>query len=163
MSDTIRLVGGPSTKVAPANPVTSAAHSGPSYKSLKSSSHYSEAHRHLNASLPRPKQSEPEIILPDISSEYSDSDSEEHRRKARALPQWAQSPELQAAFEAQRSIDPDDVFGAMKPLQMDGESDFELSSRIVLSSQGNIFRNIPWQPDLAIQSAVEFCQLVWHG
>ncbi|KIM48213.1 hypothetical protein M413DRAFT_225123 [Hebeloma cylindrosporum] len=73
----------------------------------------------LNAS----KQIEPiipseSIELPDINSEYSDSDDED-RVRTFDPPEWAQSPELRQALEMQSTINPDDIFGAVRPLRME--------------------------------------------
>ena len=34
-------------------------------------------------------------------------------------PQWAQSPALRAELELQSTMNPDDIFGAIKPLKME--------------------------------------------
>jgi len=73
----------------------------------------------LNAS----KQIEPiipseSIELPDINSEYSDSDDED-RVRTFDPPEWAQSPELRQALEMQSTINPDEIFGAVRPLRME--------------------------------------------
>lgn len=64
---------------------------------------------------------EPEahIELPDIDSEYSDSDPEEQARKAKTLPAWAQSPFLAKALRDQQHLNPDEIFGAMPQLEME--------------------------------------------
>ncbi|KAG6890415.1 hypothetical protein C0995_008769 [Termitomyces sp. Mi166 len=56
------------------------------------------------------------IELPDINSEYSDSDDED---RSKAFPGWAQSPELRQALQLQSTINPDDIFGAIRPLRME--------------------------------------------
>lgn len=58
------------------------------------------------------------IELPDINSEYSDSDDED-RPRTFDPPNWAQSPELRQALEMQSGINPDDIFGAVRPLKME--------------------------------------------
>jgi len=58
------------------------------------------------------------IELPDINSEYSDSEDED-RVRTFDPPDWAQSPELRQALENQRTINPDDIFGAVRPLKME--------------------------------------------
>lgn len=58
------------------------------------------------------------IELPDINSEYSDSDDED-RKRTFDPPNWAQSPELRQALEIQSTINPDDIFGAVRPLRME--------------------------------------------
>lgn len=59
-----------------------------------------------------------EIDLPDIRSEYSDSDDED-RPRTYTPPDWAQSPELRQALQDQATINPDDIFGAIRPLRME--------------------------------------------
>ncbi|KAF8213059.1 hypothetical protein K438DRAFT_1803337 [Mycena galopus ATCC 62051] len=58
------------------------------------------------------------IELPDINSEYSDSDDED-RPRAFDPPSWAQDPVLQQALQVQSTINPDDIFGAVRPLKME--------------------------------------------
>lgn len=58
------------------------------------------------------------IELPEVNSEYSDSE-DEGRPRTFNPPDWAQSPELQQALEAQSTINPDDIFGAIRPLRME--------------------------------------------
>lgn len=58
------------------------------------------------------------IELPDINSEYSDSDDED-RKRTFDPPHWAQSPALKEALQQQSTVDPDDIFGAIKPLKME--------------------------------------------
>lgn len=58
------------------------------------------------------------IELPDINSEYSDSEDED-RPRTYDPPDWAQSPELRQALEQQSTINPDDIFGAVRPLKME--------------------------------------------
>ncbi|KLO14484.1 hypothetical protein SCHPADRAFT_920673 [Schizopora paradoxa] len=58
------------------------------------------------------------IELPDINSEYSDSDDED-RVRTFDPPNWAQSPELRAQLQSMSTMDPDDIFGAIKPLKME--------------------------------------------
>ncbi|KAJ7597027.1 hypothetical protein C8J56DRAFT_817242 [Mycena floridula] len=74
------------------------------------------------AQLQAAKQIEPlipseEIDLPDIRSDYSDSGDEDQRKYD--PPTWAQSPELRQALESQSTINPDAIFGAVKPLRME--------------------------------------------
>ncbi|KAG6842222.1 hypothetical protein C0991_000192 [Blastosporella zonata] len=56
------------------------------------------------------------IDLPEINSEYSDSDDED---RPKSFPGWAQSPELRQALQLQSTINPDDIFGAIRPLRME--------------------------------------------
>jgi hypothetical protein len=58
------------------------------------------------------------IELPDINSEYSDSEDED-RPRTFDPPEWAQSPELRQALQIQSTINPDDIFGAIRPLRME--------------------------------------------
>ncbi|KZT52065.1 hypothetical protein CALCODRAFT_442111 [Calocera cornea HHB12733] len=59
-----------------------------------------------------------QIVLPDIASEYSNSDDEDRVRNY-VIPDWANSPYLRNQLEAQSNINPDDIFGAIRPLHMD--------------------------------------------
>ncbi|KAJ7487589.1 hypothetical protein B0H11DRAFT_2014011 [Mycena galericulata] len=70
------------------------------------------------ANLAPPTIASESIELPDINSEYSDSDDED-RPRTFDPPSWAQSPDLRQALEIQSTINPDDVFGAIRPLKMD--------------------------------------------
>ncbi|THG98602.1 hypothetical protein EW026_g3604 [Hermanssonia centrifuga] len=77
------------------------------------------AHRakaQIAASTPRqpPPVTSESIELPDINSEYSDSDDEDRPRSFNP-PNWAQSPELRQALEQQSSLNPDDIFGSRVP------------------------------------------------
>ncbi|KAF7310904.1 INCENP-ARK-bind domain-containing protein [Mycena chlorophos] len=73
----------------------------------------------LQAATPDPPPIASENIeLPDINSEYSDSDDEDRPRTFNP-PSWAQSPDLRQALEIQSTINPDDIFGAIRPLKMD--------------------------------------------
>ncbi|THH21525.1 hypothetical protein EW146_g21 [Bondarzewia mesenterica] len=58
------------------------------------------------------------IELPEPNSEYSDSE-DENRPRNFDPPEWAQSPELRQALESQRTVNPDDIFGAIRPLRME--------------------------------------------
>ncbi|EIW86736.1 hypothetical protein CONPUDRAFT_86680 [Coniophora puteana RWD-64-598 SS2] len=58
------------------------------------------------------------IELPEIRSEYSDSEDED-RAPTYDRPDWAQSPELLEALRNQRNVDPDDIFGPIRPLRME--------------------------------------------
>ncbi|KAG0140613.1 hypothetical protein CROQUDRAFT_84126 [Cronartium quercuum f. sp. fusiforme G11] len=61
------------------------------------------------------KVTEEYVELPDIDSEYSDDDEEEHARKEAALPDWAQSMVMREALANQRKLNPNDIFGATIP------------------------------------------------
>lgn len=67
--------------------------------------------------MPPPVNTE-SIELPDINSEYSDSD-DENRVRTFDPPVWAQSPELREALQSQSTVDPDDIFGSIRPLKME--------------------------------------------
>jgi hypothetical protein len=62
-----------------------------------------------------PKERSENIELPDIASEYSDSDDEDKKLKQ---PGWTQSPDVREQLNQQRMINPDDVFGTIPELQM---------------------------------------------
>lgn len=66
---------------------------------------------------PPPVPSE-SIELPDINSEYSDSEDED-RPRTFDPPEWAQSPELRQQLEEQSRWNPDDIFGRIGPLRME--------------------------------------------
>lgn len=60
--------------------------------------------------------------LPDIDSEYSDeelSHKDSSPKKGFSAPQWANSPELRVLLQQQQQIDPDEIFGPIRPLQME--------------------------------------------
>ena len=59
------------------------------------------------------------IELPEPNSEYSDSEDEGRQRKKNEAPEWTQSPELRAALESQSRVNPDDIFGPVRPLRME--------------------------------------------
>ncbi|TBU65034.1 hypothetical protein BD310DRAFT_838757 [Dichomitus squalens] len=64
-----------------------------------------------------PRVASESIELPDINSEYSDSEDED--RPKRDLPDWAKSPDIAAALQQQSTINPDDIFGQIRPLRME--------------------------------------------
>ncbi|KAJ3513818.1 hypothetical protein NLJ89_g2733 [Agrocybe chaxingu] len=66
----------------------------------------------------KPTISSESIELPDINSEYSDSEDED-RVRTFDPPDWAQSPELRQQLEMQSTINPDEIFGAVRPLRME--------------------------------------------
>ncbi|GAA5873876.1 hypothetical protein JCM8547_008628 [Rhodosporidiobolus lusitaniae] len=71
------------------------------------------------APTPAKKVEEVYQELPEIDSEYSDSDDEEaHNKKVAAMPRWAQSPALSHALYEQRKVNPDDIFGPIPPLSI---------------------------------------------
>ncbi|GAA5848115.1 hypothetical protein JCM9279_007460 [Rhodotorula babjevae] len=61
---------------------------------------------------------EPLQELPEIDSEYSDSDDEAHERKRKALPGWAQSPAVAQALFDQQQVNPDELFGPIPKLSI---------------------------------------------
>ena len=65
-----------------------------------------------------PRVASETIELPDINSEYSDSE-DEGRASRRDLPDWAKSPDIAAALRQQSAINPDDIFGRIGPLRME--------------------------------------------
>lgn len=84
------------------------------------------------AAPPRPpSEPEPEPFeLPEVDSEYSDSDEEEQAKKAALRPGWTHSPELRQALAMQASFNPDELFGAIPQLHMEGESGWPLRCAI---------------------------------
>lgn len=70
------------------------------------------------AKLSTPEVPSESIELPDINSEYSDSE-DEGRVRTFDPPDWAQSPELRQALQMQSTVNPDEIFGAIRPLRMD--------------------------------------------
>lgn len=77
------------------------------------------AKAHMQAAkLSTPEVPSESIELPDINSEYSDSEDEDRVRTFNP-PDWAQSPELRQALQIQSTVNPDDIFGAIRPLRME--------------------------------------------
>lgn len=67
-----------------------------------------------------PEMPEPEPFqLPEIDSEYSDSDEDVQAQKAALRPVWTHSPELRQALAVQAMFDPDQLFGEMPALRME--------------------------------------------
>ena len=75
-------------------------------------------HKHAQRLDAEPPVTSEMIELPEPNSEYSDSDDENRARKFDA-PEWTQSPELRAALESQSRVNPDDIFGPVRPLRME--------------------------------------------
>lgn len=135
MSESIRLVGQP-VKPKPAVNYPSSATKTPLASSSNAVRHVQPQGLSVHPSQVFPQPSQPAaaagpskaavatpeayIELPDIDSEYSDDDEEEQERKNAALPQWAQSPFLREALDAQAQIDPADIFGPIPDLKMEG-------------------------------------------
>ncbi|BGP07844.1 hypothetical protein JCM10049v2_003687 [Rhodotorula toruloides] len=108
MSNKINLTGSASASAArPANPT----------KPFGSS-----AQNGARSQQPTPQakpEPEPFIELPDVDSEYSDSEDEDAQEaKKAALPRWAQSPNLARALELQQTINPDEIFGPIPKLSI---------------------------------------------
>ena len=70
------------------------------------------------AKVSTPEVPSESIELPDINSEYSDS-GDEDRVRTFDPPDWAQSPELRQALQMQSTVNPDDIFGEIRPLRME--------------------------------------------
>jgi hypothetical protein len=66
-----------------------------------------------------PRERSENIELPDIASEYSDSDDEERNAKKAAQPSWVQSPDVRNALIQQGSFNPDEIFGGVQELRME--------------------------------------------
>jgi len=52
-----------------------------------------------------------DVDLPDVASEYSDSDDETAIRKRKLEPSWTRGRELEEILLQQSTIDPDEIFG----------------------------------------------------
>lgn len=77
-----------------------------------------EARIHAAKQAIEPTVQSESIELPDINSEYSDSEDED-RARTFDPPHWAQSPELRHALQIQSTINPDSIFGSVRPLKME--------------------------------------------
>ena len=81
-----------------------------------------EVHRAKGHAVQTPRQPPPvpseSIELPDINSEYSDSEDED-RPRTFDPPEWAQSPELRQQLVQQSRLNPDEIFGRIGPLRME--------------------------------------------
>ena len=71
----------------------------------------------MQASKSEPPVTSESIELPEPASEYSDSDDE--NRRGFDAPEWAQSPEVLEQLGRQKLLDPDDIFGPIRPLRME--------------------------------------------
>ncbi|WFD18802.1 hypothetical protein MCAP1_001013 [Malassezia caprae] len=71
------------------------------------------------AAPPAPSADEEE--LPDVASEYSDSDDEASIRKRSQEPSWTRGRELEALLLQQATVDPDEIFGCQQvgPVPLD--------------------------------------------
>lgn len=96
------------------------------------------AKAHLQATQPRepPPVASESIELPDINSEYSDSEDED-RVRTYDPPQWAQSPELRQQLQQQSTLNPDHVFGPIVPLQIEDMFKTKTSRLKARSSSAN--------------------------
>ncbi|GEM07430.1 inner centromere protein, ARK-binding domain protein [Rhodotorula toruloides] len=108
MSNKINLPGSASSSTArPANPTKTFG---------------STAQTGARSQQPTPQakpEPEPFIELPDVDSEYSDSEDEDAQEaKKAAMPRWAQSPNLARALELQQTINPDEIFGPIPKLSI---------------------------------------------
>ena len=70
------------------------------------------------AKLDPPLITSESIQLPEIDSEYSDSDDED-RKKNFDPPDWAQQTNVTSALESLSRVNPDSVFGAVQPLAIE--------------------------------------------
>ncbi|CAE6413652.1 unnamed protein product [Rhizoctonia solani] len=69
----------------------------------------------LKAAQKEPEIQSENIELPDINSEYSDSDDED---RGKDFPSWTQDQALMDALRSQESFNPDALFGPIQPLKM---------------------------------------------
>ena len=62
-----------------------------------------------------------DVDLPDVASEYSDSDDETAIRKRKLEPSWTRGRELEEILLQQSTIDPDEIFGCQNvgPVPLD--------------------------------------------
>ena len=70
------------------------------------------------AKLDPPPTTSESIELPEIDSEYSDSDDED-RKKNFDPPDWAQQANVTNALQTLSRVNPDNIFGAVQPLQIE--------------------------------------------
>lgn len=87
-------------------------------QSKKAKQSQTAVHPHPERPKTEPPIQSEMIELPEPNSEYSDSEEEGGQRKPEA-PVWTQSPELRAALESQSRVNPDDIFGPVRPLRME--------------------------------------------
>ncbi|CAE7218223.1 unnamed protein product [Rhizoctonia solani] len=69
----------------------------------------------LKAAQKEPEIQSENIELPDIHSEYSDSEDED---RGKDFPSWTQDQALMDALKSQESFNPDALFGPIQPLKM---------------------------------------------
>lgn len=70
------------------------------------------------AKLDPPLVNSESIELPEIDSEYSDSDDED-KKKNFDPPDWAQQANVTNALQTLSRVNPDNIFGAVQPLQIE--------------------------------------------
>lgn len=70
------------------------------------------------AKLDPPPIASESIQLPEIDSEYSDSDDDD-RKKNFDPPDWAQQANVTNALQSLSRVNPDNVFGAVQPLAIE--------------------------------------------
>ncbi|KAH9954441.1 hypothetical protein BC827DRAFT_1243053, partial [Russula dissimulans] len=76
-------------------------------------------HAHAKRHNVEPPIASEMIELPEPNSEYSDSEDEGGQQRKASAPEWTQSPELRAALESQSRVNPDDIFGPVRPLRIE--------------------------------------------
>ena len=146
---------GPIAKSAPSQP-------GPSQQRVQQQQQAREAHP------PAPVEVEPEPFeLPEVDSEYSDSDEEEQAKKAAARPGWTHSPNLRQALNVQATFDPDELFGEIPALRMEGASCDACSLAQVIFSCADCppdtSRDVPTEDDhREIEAPDKQRQLEWY-
>ncbi|KAJ1311500.1 hypothetical protein OPQ81_009987 [Rhizoctonia solani] len=69
----------------------------------------------LKAAQKEPEIQSENIELPDINSEYSDSEDED---RGKDFPSWTQDQALMEALRSQETFNPDALFGPIQPLKM---------------------------------------------
>jgi hypothetical protein len=67
----------------------------------------------------KPRERSENIELPDIASDYSDSDDEERNAKKAAQPDWVHSPAVRDALVRQGAVNPEGIFGEVQELHME--------------------------------------------
>jgi hypothetical protein len=96
----------------------------PAAPQQQSSSQHKTPVRTAGAAAPTPAPAQPSpqyppsesIVLPEINTDSEDDDSDADKFEA---PEWTRTPELRALLERQQLVDPQTVFGAIPPLNMD--------------------------------------------
>ena len=70
------------------------------------------------AKLDPPPVTSESIQLPEIDSEYSDSDDEDQKKNFDP-PDWAQQANVTNALQSLSRVNPDNIFGAVQPLAIE--------------------------------------------